>query len=53
MEKFVVRLPMADRVKQEPKQKRNYKQATLESLRVSHWLFYPGHHLSPGVVLFM
>ncbi|KAG1969242.1 transcription elongation factor A N-terminal and central domain-containing protein 2 [Pimephales promelas] len=33
MDKFVVRLPKGDRVKQEPKQKRNYKQATLESLR--------------------
>ncbi|XP_016357662.1 transcription elongation factor A N-terminal and central domain-containing protein 2 [Sinocyclocheilus anshuiensis] len=33
MDKFVVRLPKADREKQEPKQERNYKQATLESLR--------------------
>ncbi|XP_057190518.1 transcription elongation factor A N-terminal and central domain-containing protein 2 isoform X2 [Triplophysa rosa] len=33
MDKFVVRVPKADRVKQEPKQERNYKQATLESLR--------------------
>ncbi|KAA0719018.1 Transcription elongation factor A N-terminal and central domain-containing protein 2 [Triplophysa tibetana] len=33
MDKFVVRVPKADRVKQEPKQGRNYKQATLESLR--------------------
>lgn len=35
MDKFVVRVPKAGRVKQEPKQERNYKQATLESLRVS------------------
>ncbi|XP_056600526.1 transcription elongation factor A N-terminal and central domain-containing protein 2 isoform X2 [Triplophysa dalaica] len=33
MDKFVVRGPKADRAKQEPKQERNYKQATLESLR--------------------
>ncbi|RXN14816.1 transcription elongation factor A N-terminal and central domain-containing 2 [Labeo rohita] len=33
MDKFVVRLPKADRVIQEPKQERNYKQVTLESLR--------------------
>lgn len=33
MDKFVVRVPKADRVKEEPKQERNYKQATLESLR--------------------
>ncbi|KAK7158900.1 hypothetical protein R3I94_005284 [Phoxinus phoxinus] len=33
MDKFVVRIPKGDRVKQEPKQGRNYKQATLESLR--------------------
>ncbi len=52
MDKFVVRLPKADRMKQEPKQ-RNYKQATIESLRVSQWLFYPGHPFSPGVLLFI
>ncbi|XP_043111930.1 transcription elongation factor A N-terminal and central domain-containing protein 2 [Puntigrus tetrazona] len=33
MDKFVVRLPKADKIKQEPKLERNYKQATLESLR--------------------
>lgn len=39
-------------MKQEPKQERNYKQATLESLRVSHWSFYPVHHSSPCVVYY-
>ncbi|XP_051989721.1 transcription elongation factor A N-terminal and central domain-containing protein 2 [Xyrauchen texanus] len=33
MEKFVVRVPKSDWMKQEPKQERSYKQATLESLR--------------------
>ncbi|XP_055058626.2 transcription elongation factor A N-terminal and central domain-containing protein 2 [Misgurnus anguillicaudatus] len=33
MDKFVVRVPKAESVKQEPRQERNYKQATLESLR--------------------
>lgn len=33
MDKFVVRLPKDDMMKQEPKHERNYKQATLESLR--------------------
>lgn len=39
-------------MKQEPKQERNYKQATLESLRVSHWSFYLVHHSSPCVVYY-
>lgn len=39
MDKFVVRVPKADRLKQEPKHERNYKQAKLESLRVSLVLY--------------